>query len=264
MIAACSGDLEPRDGAAPPRASATASAVDAAGLSLVAVGDSIPYNSPDDCPGCTGFVDQYARAVERATGERVTVTNLSRHTGLTVTELVEDLDELRPALTAADVILVGIAHNSFPLGADTPCGRPLVEGAPDWSAVDARCGVESAAEFAPVYEALYSRIAQWRDGRPTVLRTINRYDDWTGAPGPGLTPAQAGVTATLHETWNAMLCPTAEASGFACADLYHAFNGPDGTKHSGDLLARDYTHPSQRGNDLIARVLEQQGFSPLG
>ena len=31
-------------------------------------GDSIPYNSPDDCPGCTGFVDQYAKAVQKATG----------------------------------------------------------------------------------------------------------------------------------------------------------------------------------------------------
>ena len=31
--------------------------------SLVAVGDSVPYNSPDDCSGCTGFVDRYATAI---------------------------------------------------------------------------------------------------------------------------------------------------------------------------------------------------------
>ena len=60
-----------------------------------------------------------------------------------------------------------------------------------------------------------------------------------------------------------LVCTTAEANGFACADVYHAFNGPDGTVPSGDLLAGDYTHPSQNGNDEIARVLTGQGFSPL-
>jgi hypothetical protein len=27
-------------------------------LNFVVIGDSIPYNSPDDCPNCTGFVDR--------------------------------------------------------------------------------------------------------------------------------------------------------------------------------------------------------------
>ena len=43
---------------------------------------------------------------------------------------------------------------------------------------------------------------------------------------------------------NAMLCAAAEGNGFGCADIYRAFNGPDGVKPSGDLLAEDYTHPS--------------------
>jgi len=48
-----------------------------------------------------------------------------------------------------------------------------------------------------------------------------------------------------------------------CADLYHAFNGPDGSKDAGDLLAGDHTHPSEKGNDLIATLLVDEGFAPL-
>ena len=60
-----------------------------------------------------------------------------------------------------------------------------------------------------------------------------------------------------------MICDSASANGFTCADIYHAFNGPDGTKASGDLLAPDYIHPSQEGNDLITTVLVERGFAPI-
>jgi hypothetical protein len=43
-----------------------------------------------------------------------------------------------------------------------------------------------------------------------------------------------------------MICKSAKANGFGCADLSKAFNGPDGMKPSADLLADDYTHPSDK------------------
>ena len=52
-----------------------------------------------------------------------------------------------------------------------------------------------------------------------------------------------------------MVCGPAEAEGFGCVDVYHLFNGPHATEPAGDLLARDYTHPSQQGNDKIAGLL---------
>jgi hypothetical protein len=61
-------------------------------------------------------VDQYAKAVEKATGKHVTVQNLSQHRGLTLPQLLDELDSFKQPLSAADVILVGIAHNSFELG----------------------------------------------------------------------------------------------------------------------------------------------------
>jgi hypothetical protein len=75
-LAACGTTASPAGGgpAAPPPGQPASSP---AGLRLVAIGDSIPYNSPDDCHGCTGLVDQYAKAVQKATGKQVTVQNLS-------------------------------------------------------------------------------------------------------------------------------------------------------------------------------------------
>ena len=56
----------PIGGTVPPAATAPATAP--APWSLVAVGDSIAFNSRDDCHGCTGFVDRYAAAISTATG----------------------------------------------------------------------------------------------------------------------------------------------------------------------------------------------------
>jgi hypothetical protein len=62
------------------------------------------------------------------------------------------------------------------------------------------------------------------------------------------------------DTWP---CELPVRFGFACADIYHAFNGPTGTKAAAGLLGPDYTHPSQRGNNTIASVLEALGYTPL-
>lgn len=233
---------------------------------VVAVGDSIPYNSPDDCPGCTGFVDQYAQALAGASGKAVAVQNLSEHTGLTVDGLLDSLDRnasRMPALADADAIIVGIAHNDVPMGRDDDSCDGAGGERPDWSKFTAACLQTELDRFRPSYEAVYSRIADARAGEPTILLTINRYNDWIGWPDHDLPPEGVAATARVIEAWNGMLCAAAEASGFVCADISTVFNGEDGTTPSGSLLAADYTHPSQAGNDAIANVLIELGFWPL-
>jgi lysophospholipase L1-like esterase len=232
-------------------------------LRVVAIGDSIPFNSPQDCPGCTGFVDRYARAVEKATGRRGSVQNLSQHNNLTLPRLLAELDTFKSSLAAADVIVVGIAHNTIELNADRPCGAPLLNDNPRWSAMNRACAVRSAKRARSLYDRLYSRIATWRKGKPTIFRTINRYNDWIGAPNLPLTPSQERITALFIATWNVQLCGSAKAHGFGCADLSRAINGANGLKPAGTLLGDDYTHPSEKGNALIARVLVALGFAPL-
>jgi hypothetical protein len=259
----CNSDNAASSRTSPSPSGSTASKSSAPpGLSLVAIGDSIPYNSPDDCPGCTGFVDRYAKAIEAATGKHVEVKNHSLHTGLTLPELLDDhLADFREDLTAADIIVVGIAHNSNELNVDQPCGKPLVNDLPDWSAMTAKCAVDSADASRPRFEQLYSTIAEWRDGKPTILRTINRYNDWIGFADIKLTPAQERKTAKVIAEWNRVLCKAAEDNAFQCGDVSRAFNGPDGMKPSGDLLAADYTHPSDKGNARIDKVLNDLGYS---
>ena len=264
---ACGSDSSESSGAAssshPAGATITAGTPE---LELVAIGDSIPYNASYDCPDCTGFVDRYAEAVGAATGQPVHVLNLSDHTGLTLPGLLDELDGYTDNLAEADVIVVGIAHNSSELAADEPCGAPMDENdLPDWSKVDraSACADASAEKYRPQFEALFSQIAALREGEPTILRTINRYNDWIGWDEANLGPEEDRTTKVILDRWDAMLCAAAEENGFGCADIYRAFNGPNGLEPSGDLLGADYTHPSDKGNELIAETLVGLGFAPL-
>jgi lysophospholipase L1-like esterase len=235
-------------------------------LSLVVIGDSIPDNAGNFCLGCTGFPAQYAEALSKATHRDVTTDNLSEHNSLTLPMLLSELPTFKNQLSSADAILVGIAHNSIALNADRPCGTRIVRSGTtfeDWSKVNAGCARRTTAHYRPLYDRLFSTIATWRQGRPTVLRTIDKYNDWTGWKPAHLTHSQVSTVVMFHRLWNRMLCSSARAHGFRCADINRAFNGPHGDRPSGDLLGPDYTHPSQKGNDLIARTLIGQGFAPL-
>src|SRR3954451_16655809 len=265
--ASCSSSGGDDSAASNPSASAGPSESSDPTLSLVVVGDSVPYNSDDDCPGCTGFVDLYAEALAKGTGKEVITSNLSQHHSLTLPMLLDELESsFKVPLSNADAIIVGVANNSFELNREGFCGTTVDEttGAlKGWSNVNARCAAASAAEYRPQYEELFATIAAWRGGQPTILRTINKYNDSIVWEPSHLTPDQEQRTVSMNDACNKMLCKSAERHGFACADIYHAFNGPDGSTPSGDLLAADYAHPSDEGNARIAQVLVAQGFDPL-
>ncbi len=235
-------------------------------LNLVVVGDSIPFNSPNDCPGCKGFVDRYAEAITTATGHAVKVQNLSQHNSLQIDGLLQELktDTLRrDALANADIVIVGIAHNDAAMNSnDDLCDGPNGDN-PDWSKYNATCATASAELFRPKFESVYSQIVALRGGKPTIFRTINRYNDWIGWPGHDLPPEGITATKEVVDAWNEMICKAAQENGFICANIYPEFNGSDGLKPSGDLVGNDYTHPSNKGNEVIARVLVDLGFAPL-
>jgi lysophospholipase L1-like esterase len=201
-----------------------------------------------------------------ATGQTIGIRNLSEHNGLQVDGLLRELtgDPTRiEALKSADIIIVGIAHNDVPMNRDDdPCDGAAGDN-PDWSKYTEACIATDVAKFTPKYESVYKQIAQLRSGKPTILRTINRYNDWIGWPGHALSPAGIAATVAVVKAWNQMICRAAEANGFVCADISTRFNGADGRKASGDLLATDYTHPSDKGNEAIAQVLVGLGFAPL-
>ena len=236
--------------------------------SLVAVGDSIAVNSSMVCPGCIGFVDRYADAIVEATGHPVKVSNRSQPM-LRVDALLEELKadaSRRDALANADIIIVSIAFNDTPwLRSDDPCDGPN-GNKPDWPKYNTTCAAAAAEIFRPKFESVYAQIVALREGKPTIFRTINRYNDWIGwigEAGETNPPEATDATRVVLDAWSTMVCETAQENGFTCADIYHTFNGPDGLTPSGDLLAKDYTHPSDKGNEVIARVLADLGYAPL-
>jgi lysophospholipase L1-like esterase len=188
---------------------------------------------------------------------------------LQVDALLEELKTdtfRRDALANADIIVVSIAFNDVPwLRNDDPCDGPS-GNMPDWSKYNANCAAAAAEAFRPKFEGVYAQIAALRAGKPTILRTINRYNNligWTGQGGEGFPSAATDATRVVLDAWSAMVCEAAEANDFACADIYHTFNGRDGLAPSGDLLAKDHTHPSDKGNEAIASALADLGLAPL-
>lgn len=240
---------------------------------VVAIGDSIPFNSPNDCPGCTGFVDGYAKLLEQATGHPTTATNLSEHNGLQGKGLSTELDSnatMRDALAGADVVIVSIGHNDTPWNvADDACDGayvwddPFESNVPYAAKYTTACAKATAAAYEPTLASIYHRAVALREGRPTVFLALNTYNDFTGwceargcDGGPAVTPpAITKGSRTVLDAWNTMVCDTAKAGGVQCADVYHLFGGPKATSPAGDLLGDDYTHPSQQGNDKIADLL---------
>src|SRR4051794_3679311 len=232
-------------------------------LMLVAVGDSIAFNSNLDCAGCVGFVHRYGDALAAATGKTVGIRNLSQHNGLQVQGLLDELGdgaERAEALADADAIVVGIAHNDVPMGVDDDLCDGAAGDTPDWSKFTPECVAAEVKLFTPKYDAVFARIAELRAGKPTVLRALSRYNDWIG---PDEKPESIAATTMVVAAWNKMICGAAQKHGFTCADLSTAFNGKDGKRPPGDLLAGDYTHPSSKGNQVIADVLSKLGFAPL-
>jgi len=233
--------------------------------SLVVVGDSIAYNSPMACPDCYGFVDWYAADITEATGHPVNVQNFSK-LGIGIDGLLEDLEtntSRRDALANADIIIVGIAHNDTAWNRDDdPCDGPSGDN-PDWSKYNASCAAEAAETFRQKFENVFTQIVALRDGKPTIFRTINAYNFWNSQPGLDISPEAMNAARDVLDAWNAMICKAAQENGFTCANIYNAFNGADGLTPSPDLIAKGNIHPSDKGNEVIARVLTDLGFAPL-
>lgn len=233
-------------------------------LVLTAFGDSITAVPGEICPDCAPFVDRYAEALEAAAGLPVAVRNLGRPS-LRVEALLADLKaspSVQAAASSGDAIIVGVGTSDAPWNlTDDACDGP--ETAADfvsWDKYTDACIATEVERFRPAFDGVFARIVELRGGNPTILRAINRYNDWIGFEDD---PTAVEVSVSYNVAWNAMICETAEAHGFACGDVARAFNGADGRTASGDLLAEDYIHPSDKGHERIAEVLVELGFAPL-
>jgi lysophospholipase L1-like esterase len=246
-------------------------------LRMVVIGDSIPFT--DFCgPGCIGFDDLYAADLEAKTGRTVEVTNRSRDDTAGVADIQRQVtsdESLRTQIVAADIIIVSVGFNSVLPDPETGIGclgdlGKGMEGVIAWTfTTKPACLRAQITTYAKRYDVIFKTIAAIRGDAPTVLAALNVYDGNIGSPEWRVADEpQSTIDAVdrwlidAYDRWNPMLCDQAARHGFTCVDVYHAFNGPKGTRPNGDLTV-DGAHPSQRGNDLIAELLAEIDVSAI-
>ncbi len=265
LLAGCS--------AATPVATSTSSAPAGADVQIVVIGDSIA-DTADHCPGCTGFAETFRTHVEDSLDVSAEATLL---TGMTVPEaqsLVASDAHARPVIADAEVIILETGYNNAVPDPTTGigCGGSLDGGVDVWVfSTTTDCLEAGVATYGDLYGDILSRLRALRDGRPTVLIVTNTLDGNLDPDDPNALLAyfqpdkqEWATTWTVeqYDRWNAMLAHEAESADAHLVDIYHAFNGPDGRTPFGSLSV-DGAHPSQKGNDLIARMLAEVDLSAL-
>lgn len=228
-------------------------------LTYVALGDSLLYALYGDCGGCTSAAVLFGRSAEQTLGIPVEVHNLTMHNGLTSDGLLgyltngatigQDPEDVLKAVAGADIVSVSIGFND-----------PSLSDKDDLAAMSKRLETN--------LDGILGRIVELRAGRPTAIRVIDIYNNGIAAtpeadpdgPGTGLHGWKQIV-----EAQNAVICRVAKKHGAACVDIYHPYNGTDGTASPEvkGYLGPDGTHPSQLGQQVIADALTGAGYAPL-
>ncbi|HYH27565.1 MAG TPA: SGNH/GDSL hydrolase family protein [Actinomycetota bacterium] len=220
----------------------------------VALGDSVAAGSRAE----TSYPRELARSLTSDGVARVRLQSLARG-GQESGELLEQIRgsrAMRRAVAEADLLTITVGANDLVAMhrrfRSKTCGPDL------------ECYRHEANAFVGRWEAILDEIASLR--RPGVpVRTTNYYDPYIGNPQQQWEDLRARYpegARTIVELLNNSICSLAEARGFRCADLYHAFNGPDGTESPLEkgLLAPDGFHPSPEGHRLIAERIRALGF----
>ena len=202
-------------------------------LTYVALGDSLLFAAEEDCDGCTSAAVIYGERLENARGVPVEVHNLTMHNGLDSADLRMYLEkgakigriaeDAFRAVAGADIVSVTVGFNDF--------GSPAPASA--------------VAPFAANLDAILGRIRELREG--------SRPRSWS----PRSTTTGASPGRRLVEAQNAAICDVATRHDAVCVDIYHPFNGSDGSDSpaAAGYLGADQTHPSQLGMEVIAEAM---------
>jgi lysophospholipase L1-like esterase len=238
-------------------------------LRLVALGDSLPYNPQDRCPGCIGFPTLYGKAAGKALGVPVTVVNWGQYNSLTSPRLVGQVRTLAPmrkAIAKADIIVLTIGHNDAPWineldlcdgAASSVSDARLI----DWSKYRTACARLLADSLRFNIADILGQVKKLRAGKVTLIRVTNFHNDRIG--NPGLPRSADAPSKLVVDLFSKAICGAAASARVSCVDIYHAFNGKGGRTFDGPFVAPDTVHFSQRGHDVVARLLAKRGYAPL-
>lgn len=240
------------DSADEPVAAPTSAMPEEGVWTYVALGGSIASGAGDIYG--QSYVDYYKDLLEEDTGNKVELIDLSIGEGGT-TQAVLDLlggDTAIEDLRQAEVVTMEIGGNDLVAG-DEPLSAGECEGL--------ACYRGPQRSFENNYEKIVQQVATLV-GEGTILRAVTFYNPAIG--DPELKPSFEELTRKVTEIQNEATCNLAEAAGWLCVDVYPAFNGSDGLESPSrrGLIAGDFTHPSENGHRLIARLLQEAGYEP--
>ena len=242
------------------------------GLEIVVIGDSLA-DTVNHCPGCTGFADSFASHVEQALG-RPTAASLILAMKVPDAQAVVESDEnARAKLADAEIAILQVGFNNVLPDPETGigCGGSLAQGVPVWfSTLTTECLEAGVATYGQIYGETFDELRKIRGDEPTVFIVTNSLDanidsnpqGWLALFDSENRAAVKEWTVAQYDRWNAMIAEEADAAGFTLVDIYHVFNGDDGTAEFGDLSI-DGAHPSQEGNDVIGDLLSEVDISVL-
>jgi lysophospholipase L1-like esterase len=247
-------------------------------LSILVLGDSIAVPEVG-CGACIGFDKQYAAYLETRTGRAIDLRN-EAVPGDRIESLKSLLDTnttVQAEIAKADIVVVSIGYNNGPpWDPDDPCH--VQEVATDADLIPAilamrpECITDTIDKYRGELDAVYGRIEALAAGRSQVRVTFGVFDNIRDNPGrdgtlPQVSPEDMQPALELFESifdrWNDMDCEVATAHGFVCADLRHAFNGPDGDRSVGPYTAPDWVHPNAAGQAVMAKLLERVDVSAV-
>ena len=165
----------------------------------------------------------------------------------------------RDAVAVADIVVVSVGGNDADPFASYPPGTCSV----------GHDAAECLAAYAPHLEAnldaIATEIVALRGDKPTALRFMspdyNPFVGWDRAPSASF---GADFYAQVAGAETAAACAVAERHGGQCADVFHLFNGPDGTADGATYLADDHAHPGRTGIEAVATLLTDLGIPELG
>jgi lysophospholipase L1-like esterase len=230
----------------------------------VALGDSLAFGA-FALPG-QGYVPTYRNRVEAGTGANVNLVNLGVP-GWKSGELLAAIRGnllFRVLVANASVVTWNIGGNDFLSARNTYKDRTC--GGPD----NQDCLRATVATLKTNWDAIMAEILSLRRTSNTIIRTMDIYnpfvnedrreDTWPNDQGNDFE-----VVKQYLEAANSHIAMTATANNIPYAQVYLAFNGPNGAVDPSDLgyIFFDGIHANGRGHRRMAELLGNLGYGPL-
>ena len=211
-------------------------------LSVVALGDSVPYGT--NC-NCTPYPPLTASGLTAKTGQTVTATNDSV-AGYTTSDILHQLRSDTAVIDhvhTADAVEIEIGAND--VAHSQSCGT------------NAGCYASKIPAIQANLDAIVGRVHELTSSHKVLVVLLDYWSVWLGgqyaaAQGEAYVDAAAQVTDDVNTT----IKSTAAKTGSAYVDLRAAFKGPDYAYDETHFLSNDGDHPNAAGHQQIATATQ--------